>query len=83
MGLCKSAKANAYLSGPAAKDYIVDELFEEACIKLEYMNYSGYPEYKQLFGEFDHAVTILDLIFNTGPYANAYMKSFGEEMKKI
>lgn len=83
VGLCKSAKANAYLSGPAAKDYIVDELFEEACIKLEYMNYSGYPEYKQLFGEFDHAVTILDLIFNTGPYANAYMKSFGEEMKKI
>jgi len=27
----------------------------------------GYPEYPQLHGDFEHAVTILDLLFNTGP----------------
>ena len=38
------------------------------------MDYSGYPEYPQLFGEFEHGVTILDLLFNTGPDAVRYMK---------
>ena len=39
------------------------------------MDYSGYPEYPQLFGEFEHGVTVLDLIFNEGPNARQYMKS--------
>lgn len=76
VGLCKSAGGSEYLSGPAAKDYIVDELFEEAGITLKYMDYSGYPEYSQLYGPFDHAVSVLDLIFNEGPDAPKYMKSF-------
>jgi hypothetical protein len=40
------------------------------------MNYSGYPVYDQLYGEFEHGVTILDLIFNEGSKATKYMKSF-------
>ena len=36
-----------------------ESLFEEAGIKLEYMDYSGYPEYPQQHPPFDHAVTIL------------------------
>ena len=75
VGLCRSAGGTEYLSGPAAKDYIVDELFEEAGIRLTYMDYSGYPEYPQLFGPFEHGVTILDLIFNEGPNARGFMKS--------
>lgn len=77
VGLCKSAGADHYLSGPAAKDYIVDSLFQEAGVKLEYMDYSGYPEYHQLHGSFEHGVTVLDLIFNEGPDAVKFMKSFG------
>ena len=38
------------------------------------MDYSGYPEYPQLHPPFEHAVTVLDLIFNTGPDAPRYMK---------
>jgi len=76
IGLCKDANANYYLSGPAAKDYIIDSLFEEAGVELEYMDYSGYPEYSQLFGEFIHGVSILDLILNEGENAPAFMKSF-------
>jgi len=48
-------------------------------IKVEWMDYSGYEEYKQLYLPFEHGVSILDLIFNEGPNANKYMKSFKEE----
>ena len=74
--LVKSAGGGYYLSGPAARDYIVDECFEQAGIELEYMDYSGYPEYPQLHGEFTHQVTILDLLFSVGHDAPKYMKSF-------
>ena len=73
VGLVKSAGGSFYLSGPAAKDYIVDQYFEEAGIRLSYMDYSGYPEYPQLYGAFEHGVSILDLLFCTGPDAVTYM----------
>lgn len=81
--LVRSAGGNYYLSGPAAKDYIVDEVFETAGIQLEYMDYSGYPEYPQLHGDFTHNVSILDLLFMTGPDAPKYMKSFPQEPLNI
>ena len=73
--LVRSAGGDYYLSGPAAKDYIVDEVFEQAGIQLAYMDYAGYGEYPQLHGEFTHNVSILDLLFMTGPDAARYMKS--------
>ena len=66
-----------YLSGPAGQDYIFPSVFEEAGVKLEWMNYGGYPEYPQLGpAPFEHGVTVLDLLFNTGPAAPRFMKSF-------
>lgn len=65
-----------YISGPAAKDYIVDSLFADAGVKLTWMDYSGYPEYPQMHPPFEHGVTVLDLIFNTGSDATKYMKYF-------
>jgi hypothetical protein len=73
---CKELKAVEYLSGPAARDYIDQRVFDEAGVKLQYFDYSGYPEYKQLYPPFDHAVSIVDLIFNEGPNATRFMKSF-------
>lgn len=72
--LVKDSGGDEYLSGPAAKDYIVDQVFADAGIKLTYMDYEGYPEYPQLFGGFEHAVSILDLIFNMGKDAPSCMK---------
>ena len=72
--LVQKAGGTEYLSGPAAKDYIVSELFEEANIKLSWMDYSNYPEYPQLYPPFEHGVSILDLIFNCGPDVRKYMK---------
>lgn len=78
VSLVKDAGGSSYLSGPAAKDYIQEELFEEAGIELVWMDYSGYPQYEQSFGYFEHGVSVLDLIFHKGPEARKFMKSFGE-----
>ena len=72
--LVKDAGGSEYLSGPAARDYIQDDLFRDAGLTLTYMDYTGYPEYHQLFGEFEHGVSILDLLFNEGPHARDFMK---------
>lgn len=65
--------ATSYLSGPAAKDYIDSTVFAEAGIELHWKDYSGYPEYPQRFPPFEHGITILDLLFNTGPDAPWYI----------
>lgn len=72
--LCAKAGATEYISGPAAKDYIVEEVFSERGIDLTWFDYSQYPEYPQLWGDFVHGVTILDLLFNCGKDARRYMK---------
>lgn len=78
LGICKDCNADIYLSGPAAKDYFDEEMAKKENIKVEWMDYSGYKEYEQLHPPFEHGVTILDLIFNEGPDAKKYMKSFEE-----
>ncbi len=65
-----------YLSGPSAKNYLTEEMMTDAGIQLEWMSYTGYPEYHQLYPPFEHAVSILDLIFNEGPNMRQYMLSF-------
>ena len=72
--LCQQAAATEYLSGPAAKNYIDESLFEEAKIALTWFDYSGYPEYPQQYADFSHNVSIVDMLFNTGPNAARYMK---------
>lgn len=72
--LCARAGGSEYISGPSAKDYIEEDIFTERGIKLSWFGYTGYPEYPQLFGEFTHGVTILDLLFTCGKYAPHYMK---------
>lgn len=74
--ICKSLGVTDYYSGPAAKAYMNEELFEKENIRVHYFDYSGYPEYEQLHGEFTHAVSIIDLIFNEGPNSTKFMKSF-------
>jgi hypothetical protein len=78
VNLCKQAGATSYLSGPAARAYLEEELFKRENIELQYMDYSAYPEYTQLLPPFQHEVSIIDLIFNEGPEATKYMKSFSQ-----
>ncbi|HEV2475475.1 MAG TPA: WbqC family protein [Candidatus Dormibacteraeota bacterium] len=76
VSLCLAAGATEYLSGPSARVYIDEARFAAAGVRLVYADYSGYPEYPQLHGTFEHGVTILDLLFNAGPDAPRYMKTF-------
>jgi len=72
--LCVQAGANEYISGPAAKDYLEKPIFSDRDIQLTWFDYSGYPKYPQLWGEFTHEVSILDLLFNCGEHAQNHMK---------
>jgi hypothetical protein len=75
VGICKSAGATHYLSGPAARDYMDEALFTAQGIEVSYMDYSNYPAYTQLHGPFEHGVSVLDLLFNEGPQARRFMKA--------
>ena len=72
--LCASAGGGEYVSGPAARDYIEEAVFAERGIKLTWFDYVGYPDYPQLWGQFAHGVTVLDLLFNCGKDAHRYMR---------
>ncbi len=74
ISLCKQSCASEYISGPSAKGYIDELMFKKEDITLTWMDYSNYPEYPQLNPPFEHAVSILDLIFNCGSDAPMYMK---------
>jgi WbqC-like protein family len=68
LAILQALGANHYVSGPSARAYLEEARFAEAGITLEYMVYS-YPPYEQLHPPFDGQVSILDLLFMTGPRA--------------
>lgn len=72
--LCQSLGGSEYLSGPAASCYLDEAAFAAAGISVSYMSYAGYPEYPQVYGEFQHALSVIDLLFNTGADASSFMK---------
>lgn len=73
-GICAQLGGKVYVSGPAASSYLEVQEFSQRSIEVEWFNYDGYPEYKQLWGEFCHNVSILDLLFNCGPNSKDFIK---------
>lgn len=72
--LCVQAGATEYISGPSAHAYINEEVFFRKKINITWFDYKGYKEYPQLWGEFIHNVSIIDLLFNCGKESSHYMK---------
>jgi hypothetical protein len=71
--LLQQIGTDEYISGPSAKGYIDEEKFDIANIKLIYKDYT-YPIYHQIWdGEFNHNVSVIDLLFNTGKMAPYYI----------
>lgn len=66
--------ADTYLSGPAAAAYLDTDIFQRHHIRLEFKTYDYLP-YSQLHGHFISEVSVLDLLFNTGPEAPRYLHS--------
>jgi hypothetical protein len=72
--LCVKTGATDYLSGPSARGYVDESAFAGAGVAVHFVDYSGYREYPQPHPPFEHAVSVLDLLFCTGPAASDYMK---------
>ncbi len=73
---CKVLGASKYLSGPAARIYLDVATFCKEGIAVEWMDYSGYREYSQLYPPFQHNVSILDLLFNVGPDSRKHIANY-------
>jgi hypothetical protein len=72
IGVLRRLGATHYITGPAARSYIEEDLFREAGISIEYMRYE-YRDYPQLHPPYDPQVSVLDLMFMTGPAALGYI----------
>ena len=79
LNICREVGATSYLSGPSAQSYLDEEKFFDAGIAVEFKDYAGYPEYPQMHPPFDHAVSVLDLLFHCGPAASDYIWGWREE----
>lgn len=72
--ICIAAGGGEYVTGQTAQAYINEAVFAQKNIKLTWFNYTNYPEYPQLWGNFIHNVTILDLLFNCGRTSSNFMR---------
>ena len=67
--ICKKLKADTYLSGIGGKNYLEEEKFVQAGIKLHYQNFV-HPTYHQLYTQagsfFLPNMSVIDLLFNEG-----------------
>ena len=72
--MCAQLGATIYVSGPRGRDYLVPSVFADRGVGVEWFDYSGYPEYPQLWGEFVPDLSVIDLLFNCGAEAGRYMK---------
>lgn len=73
LSICRQAGASVYVSGPAAKEYLDVSAFQAAGIDVYWHDYTRYPTYNQLFGEFIHGVSVLDTLFNCGSKAKNFI----------
>lgn len=73
LDLLRAVGARTYVSGPAAQDYLEPAAFAAAGIELVWKDYAGYPAYPQFHPPFEGAVSIVDLLFQTGPAAPDYI----------
>jgi hypothetical protein len=64
--ICKERGATEYLSGPAARVYLEEDLLRDAGLTLQFADYSDYPIYTQQMPNFEHGVSIVDALFQCG-----------------
>jgi hypothetical protein len=72
--LVRQAGGTDYVSGPAARDYLDEAVFAERGLRVHWFDYGGYPTYPQLWGDFVHELSVLDLLFHCGPQSARHMK---------
>jgi len=74
LDICKSLGAGIYYTGWSAGTYLDERPFLDSGIEVRYCRHIGYPGYIQMHPPFEHHVSIIDLLLNTGPEARRYIK---------
>jgi hypothetical protein len=72
--LCLAAGADEYVSGPAARSYLDQAMFEREHLAVSWFDYPEYPAYPQLHPPFEPRISILDLLLNTGAGARGFLR---------
>jgi hypothetical protein len=75
--LAEITNATIYLSSPSAKAYLRDEPFLQRGITVKWIDYNGYRDYPQCWGDFTPNVSIVDLLLNCGDFAIEYLNRSG------
>lgn len=65
VNICRLLKAEKYLSGDSAQEYLDVPLFQARKIDVEWQKYT-HPVYPQLYGGFVSHLSTLDLLMNLG-----------------
>jgi hypothetical protein len=73
LDLCRKAGATTYFSGALGRDYLREELFDEAGIRVVYQDYK-HPVYAQAYPGFEPFMAAVDLLFNRGPESLAVLR---------
>lgn len=71
--------SDTYLSGNGGANYQSETKFEEADIRLLYYGFQP-PTYPQLWGQFEAGLSVIDLLFNTGPESQRILRQSGTTM---
>lgn len=66
LNLCRESGATTYISGALGRDYLREDLFRDAGIRVVYQDYH-HPEYPQVYKPFEPYMAAIDLLFNCGP----------------
>ena len=66
VALTRAVEGTSYLSGPAASAYLELDRFTACGLSVDWMDYSRLEPYPQVWGAYEHHVSIIDTFLNLG-----------------
>jgi hypothetical protein len=82
IGICRTLGADSFYEGAAGRNYIDEEEFARAGIRVRFQDYR-HPVYRQLHGEFVPYLSVIDLLLNHGTESLAILKGAHEREETI
>lgn len=79
LNLCRAVGGSVYVSGVNGRDYLHREAFRGAGIDLRFQAYKE-PRYRQLYGDFEPFMSVVDLLFNHGEESKKLMMEGQESL---
>lgn len=76
INICHYLDADTYLSGQGARAYLDQKQFHRAGLKVEFQDYTP-VKYPQIHSPFIPNLSVIDLLFNTGPEVRYYLLGGG------